>query len=143
RLDIALACGADGAHVGDDDLPLQAARRIAPPGFLLGRSVDSAEEAAAAERAGADYVGFGPIHATPSQLDAAPPTGLSGLRKVATAPRLRIGAIGGIDLASTAAVVAAGADGVAVIRAVRQAPDPAGAVRGLLGAVEEGRRARG
>lgn len=143
RLDIALACDADGAHVGDDDLPVKAARLISPPGFLLGRSVDTAEEAVAAEHAGADYVGFGPIHATPSKLDAAPPTGLDGLSAVAVATRLPIVAIGGLDDTNSARVVAAGADGVAVIRAVMQAPEPADAVRKLLAAVAEGRRERG
>lgn len=140
RVDVALAAGADGAHLGDDDLPLAAARGIVPPGFLLGRSVDTAEEARQAEREGADYVGFGPVHATPSKLDAAPPVGLGGVRAVAGATRLPVVAIGGIDERNVSAVAAAGADGVAVIRAVMRAAAPEAAVRALIEGVARGRR---
>ena len=141
RVDVALVIGADGAHLGDDDLPLEAARRIAPPTFLLGRSVDTEAEARLAERQGADYVGAGPVHATPSKLDAAPAIGVRGIAALAAATPLPVVAIGGVDAASAEAVARAGAAGVAVIRAVMQASDPEAAARELAAAVRRGRSA--
>ena len=76
RVDVALAAGADGAHVGQDDLPVAAARRIVPPGFLLGVSAETAELARKAEADGADYVGVGPIYATGSKADAGDAVGV-------------------------------------------------------------------
>jgi thiamine-phosphate pyrophosphorylase len=142
RLDVALAIGADGGHVGDDDLPLQAARAIVPHGFLLGRSVDTPEEAHEAARLGADYVGAGPVLGTPSKRDAAEPIGVHGIGVIALAAQLPVIAIGGVGEENAEEVVRAGADGVAVIRAVMQAGDPAAATRRLLAAVAAGRRGR-
>ncbi|HET7275903.1 MAG TPA: thiamine phosphate synthase [Longimicrobiaceae bacterium] len=142
RVDVALALGADGAHIGADDLPLPAARKISPPGFLLGRSVDSAAEARQAELDGADYVGLGPVLATPSKGDAGKPIGLAGVREGTRGLGIPTVVIGGIDARNTAAVVEAGADGVAVIRAVLQAVDPAAAARELIREVVAGREAR-
>jgi thiamine-phosphate pyrophosphorylase len=143
RVDIALASDADGAHLGDDDLPLGEARRITPVGFLIGRSVDTPEEAAAAERDGADYVGLGPIYGTPSKLDAAEPIGIEGIAAVRASTRLPIVAIGGMDEVSGRAATAAGADGIAVIRAVMEADDPAEAAKRLVSAISNGIRERG
>lgn len=140
RIDVALAAEADGAHVGEDDLPVAVARRIVPAGFVLGRSVDTPAEAAAAERDGADYVGVGPVLATPSKLDAAPAIGLDGVEAVRASTRLPVVAIGGIDLENAREIAAAGAHGVAVIRALMQAPDPALAARELVRAVRAGLR---
>jgi thiamine-phosphate pyrophosphorylase len=142
RVDVALAIGAHGAHLGEDDLPISAARRIVPAGFLLGRSVDTAEEAAAAEGEGADYLGIGPVFGTPSKTDAAEPIGVEGIARTRLATRLPLVAIGGLDVVSSRSVAAAGAEGVAVIRAVMEAADPAAATRDLLAAVAEGRRSR-
>jgi thiamine-phosphate pyrophosphorylase len=138
RVDVAVAAEADGAHVGDDDIPLEAARRITPHGFILGRSVNTAEEAAAALRQGADYLGAGPVFSTPSKPDAGYAIGTEGIATIRRATRLPIVAIGGLDLTNSAEVAAAGADGVAVIRAVMQADDPEAATRLLLEAVEDG-----
>ena len=142
RVDVALVIGADGAHLGDDDLPLEAARRIAPPPFLLGRSVDTEEEAHLAERLGADYVGAGPVQATPSKLDAAPAIGVRGIAAIAAATSLPVVAIGGVDVESAEAAARAGAAGVAVIRAVMRAEQPEAAARELLAAVRRGRPGR-
>ncbi len=136
RVDVALAIGADGAHVGDDDLPVSAIRRIVPPGFLLGRSVDQVDEAESAMWEGADYVGAGPVYPTGSKLDTGPVMGVEGIAGI----RRRLGdlplvGIGGITEANAGAVGGAGADGVAVISAVMQAADPAAATRALLEAV--------
>ena len=140
RVDVALVVGADGAHLGDDDLPLAAARRIAPPGFLVGRSADTPEQARAAEREGADYVGAGPVVATPSKLDAGAAIGAEGIAAVRAATSLPIVAIGGVGLDSAGEIARAGADGVAVIRAVMQAPDPERAARDLVEAVRSATR---
>lgn len=140
RVDVALVIGADGAHVGDDDLPLAAARAVAPAGFLLGRSVDSAAQALAAEREGADYVGAGPVAATPSKHDAGAAIGLEGVRAIREAVCVPVVAIGGIDLENAGAVARAGADGVAVIRAVMRAEEPGEAARRLRAEVERARR---
>ena len=143
RVDVALVIGADGAHLGDDDLPLEAARRIAPAPFLIGRSVDTEQQARLAERAGADYVGAGPVHPTPSKLDAAPAIGVRGIGAIAAATRIPVVAIGGVDVETSEAVARAGAAGVAVIRAVMQAEDPETAARELVAAVHRGRAMAG
>lgn len=132
RLDVAVAAGADGVHLGQDDLPLRAARQIAPPGFLIGISVDTPGEAVAAEAAGADYVGVGPIYLTATKNDAGPVLGPEGVRPFRERVAIPIVAIGGIGPASAASVIQAGADGVAVIGAVMFADDPGAATNGIL-----------
>jgi thiamine-phosphate pyrophosphorylase len=136
RIDVALVVGADGAHLGDDDLPLHAARSITPPGFLLGRSVDTPDQARRAEREGADYVGLGPVYATASKADLGAPIGPEGVRAVVRSVTLPVVAIGGITTANAAAVIHAGAAGIAVIRSVVAAPDPAAAVADLRRAIQ-------
>lgn len=139
RVDVALAIGADGAHVGADDLPVPATRRIVPGGFLLGRSVDTAEEATRGVSEGADYLGVGPVFATGSKADAGPVVGLEGVRAArGAAGDVPLVAIGGIGDANAEKVAAAGAAGVAVISAVMRAPDPRAAVERLLSAVRRG-----
>ncbi|HEU0051574.1 MAG TPA: thiamine phosphate synthase [Longimicrobium sp.] len=135
RVDVALAAGADGAHLGDDDLPLAAARRIAPPGFLLGMSADSPEGARAAERDGADYVGVGPVYGTASKADAGDAIGTARIAEVAAAVRIPVVGIGGIAIGNARPVIEAGAAGVAVISAVVRAADPEAATRALVGEV--------
>jgi thiamine-phosphate pyrophosphorylase len=136
RIDVALVVGADGAHLGDDDLPLPAARSITPPGFLLGRSVDTADQARRAEGEGADYVGLGPVYATASKADLGAPIGPEGVRAVVRSVTLPVVAIGGITMENAAAVIQAGAAGIAVIRSVVAAPDPAAAVADLRSAIQ-------
>jgi len=136
RLDVDLAVGAAGCHLGQTDLPIDAARRLAPPGFLLGGSAVTPEEARCAADEGADYLGIGPIAATPSKADAAPPIGWDGFARVhAAAPLLPAVGIGGIDAALAAGARAAGAAGIAVISAVLSAADPVAATRTLRAAV--------
>jgi thiamine-phosphate pyrophosphorylase len=132
RVDIALAAGADGAHLGDEDLPLAAARRIVPPGFLLGMSADSVQLAREAERDGADYLGVGPVYGTASKADAGAPIGTARIAEVAAAVRIPSVGIGGIHAANAAPVVQAGAAGVAVISAVMHALDPEAATRAVI-----------
>jgi len=125
RVDIALAAGAAGAHLGWEDPPLEALRPHVPAGFLLGISVGSADEATRAP-AGADYWSIGPCFATPTKADAGAPLGPEGfaaLAKLAPEGTPVIG-IGGITAANARAIIAAGAAGVAVISGVLGAADP-------------------
>lgn len=120
---IAFACGADGLHLGQQDIPVATAREHAPPGFLIGTSVGSVAEAVSAERAGADYLALSPVFATTSKADAGNGFGLARLKDIRDATRLPLIAIGGITHGNVGSVIAAGADGVAVISAVVGAED--------------------
>jgi thiamine-phosphate pyrophosphorylase len=136
RLDVALATGAAGCHLGQDDFPIDAARAIAPAGFWLGGSAGNPAEARRAAGAGAHYLGIGPIAPTGSKDDAGSAIGVEGFRRVlAAAPDVPAVAIGGVTAALAPALVAAGASGVAVIRAVLDARDPQRATRDLRAAV--------
>jgi thiamine-phosphate pyrophosphorylase len=128
RVDVAVVCGASGAHVGQDDDP-EAARARLGSERILGVSVGSAEEAVAAERAGADYLGV-TVWATDTKPEARP-IGLAGLRDVTGATALPVVGIGGIDADTARDVLEAGAAGIAVIGAVAAAEDPVAAVRAL------------
>jgi len=135
RVDIALAAGAAGAHLGWEDPPLEALRPHVPAGFLLGISVGSADEATRAP-AGADYWSIGPCFATPTKADAGAPLGPEGfaaLAKLAPEGTPVIG-IGGITAANARAIVAAGAAGVAVISGVLGAADPEESARRIRNA---------
>jgi thiamine-phosphate pyrophosphorylase len=132
RVDVALAVGADGAHVGQDDLPVPAIRRFTPPGFLLGVSAETPELARAAERDGADYVGVGPVYPTASKDDAGAAIGIARIAEVSAAVRIPVVGIGGIHAENAGAVFRAGAAGIAVISAVMHAPNPERATRTLL-----------
>lgn len=145
RLDVALAAGADGVHVGQDDLPVAEARRLLGPGAIIGLSITNAAEADGAADPAIDYVGLGPVFATGSKADAADALGLAGTAAVArlirtAAPGLPIVAIGGLGLANTAAVIGAGTDGIAVISAILGAPDRRAAAADLRGAVDRALR---
>jgi thiamine-phosphate diphosphorylase len=135
RLDIALASGAHGVHLGPTDLPLAAARRIAPHGFLIGWSTRDPADAGRAASAGADYVGCGPVFGTATKADVPrEPLGIPRLEAVVRASSVPVVAVGGIGAANAADALAAGAAGVAVIREVMAATDPGEAVRRLLAA---------
>jgi len=135
RVDIALAAGAAGAHLGWEDVPLDALRPHVPPGFLLGISVGSDDEAARAP-ARADYWSIGPCFASPTKQDAGPPLGPEGFAALARlAPDgIPVLGIGGITAANARAIVAAGAAGVAVIGGVLGAADPEESARQIRNA---------
>jgi len=123
RLDVALAAGAAGVHLGPDDLPPRLARRIVPEGFLIGASVGTADEAGAGQ--GADYWGVGPWRRTPTKHDAGAALGAEGFRAIVAAAGGRpCVAIGGVTPADVAAVRAAGGIGVAVVSGILADPDP-------------------
>jgi thiamine-phosphate pyrophosphorylase len=129
RLDVAMAAAADGVHLGQDDLPLAAARRLWP-GRVVGRSTHSLAQAVAAEAEGADYLGVGPVYATPTK-PGRPAVGLSLVGSAARAVGIPWFAIGGVDASNVAAVLGAGARRIAVVRAVCDAPDVTAATREL------------
>lgn len=131
RLDIALTVGADGVHLGQEDLPADAAKRITPPGFLVGASASSPEEARKAKEMGADYLGVGPVFVTKNKPSKAP-IGLEGLKRVCRSVPLPALAIGGITPENAREALKAGASGVAVISAVYETQDPFLAIRNLL-----------
>lgn len=123
RLDVGLLCGADGVHLGQDDLPAAAARRIAPAGFLIGVSTHGAEEARRAEADGADYVGVGAVFGTTSKGDALAPRGAALVSEVAAAVSIPAVAIAGITRENVREVIRAGAAGFAVIADLFGGPD--------------------
>lgn len=134
RLDVALASGAAGVHLGVDDLPVAAARRIAPPGFVIGASVGSGAEVAGSR--GADYVGIGPVFATGSKADAGAAIGLAEFARLAELCALPAVAIGGMDASNAREAIEAGARGVAAISAIFGARDPEAAARAMRNAVD-------
>ena len=131
RIDVALAAGADGVHVGQQDLSVADARRLGPPGWIVGVSAESVADAARAERDGADYVGASPVFATPTKTDHAPPLGLDGLRALRAATKLPLVAIGGLHVGNARETIRAGADGLAVVSAIVAADDPRAAAAEL------------
>ncbi len=131
RLDVALAVGADGVHLGQQDMDIADARRLAGPEFVIGISAESLEDALRAEAQGADYIAISPVFATATKNDTALPLGLDGIRRIRAAVRLPLVAIGGITTDNAAAVIAAGADGVAVVSAIVAADSPQRAAAAL------------
>ena len=125
RLDLALACEADGVHLGPDDLPVANARRIAPASFLIGASCNSPEEARAAWKSGANLIGAGAVFGTNTKHDAGDAIGLHRLKELVEATPLPVAAIGGINANNIASVVAAGASLACVISAVTNANEQA------------------
>ena len=133
RADVAIAAGAAGVHLGADDAPVSAIRRIAPTGFLIGASVGSDAEVPLA--AGADYVGVGPVFGTTSKDDAGEAIGLAEFTRLSTATGLPAVAIGGISVDNARSAIEAGAIGIAVISAIFGATDPLAAARELGSAI--------
>ena len=140
RLDVALAVGSDGVHLGPDDLPVAAARRIAPGGFLIGASARTPSAARAAVADGADYIGCGPVFATTTKPEAGNAIGPARLAAVAAAVSVPVVAVGGVTASGVSAALAAGAKGCAVIGAVMHSPEPAKSVAELLRAISSRQR---
>jgi thiamine-phosphate pyrophosphorylase len=139
RADIARLADADGVHVGQEDLPLEAARRVVGPGKIVGVSTHSIEQARAAEAGGADYIGFGAIYSG-GLKNVKNAQGLERLRAARAAVRIPIVAIGGITEATVAEVIEAGADAAAIITDIVKSPDVASKVRAIVGAASKARR---
>ena len=132
RVDVALAAGADGVHVGPDDIPVGAIRASVPSDFLIGTSTDDPSQARQLASEGADYIGCGTIYETLSKPDAGCVIGLRGLERVATSVEIPVIGIGGISVEQSVEVASTSAAGIAVIGAVMSAEDVGAAVSRLL-----------
>lgn len=124
RVDIALAVGADGVHLGQDDFPIPLARKLLGPDAIIGGSAGDMEEAQKCLDDGADYIGSGPVYGTDSKSDAGPATGVENIRLIADSIPLPVIAIGGVAACNVKELLDAGAYGVAVISAVCFDDDP-------------------
>ncbi|MEY4756098.1 MAG: hypothetical protein RJA34_996 [Pseudomonadota bacterium] len=131
RVDIALACGAHGVHLGQSDLPVASARQLLPPEVFIGWSVETPADVALASQLPVDYLGVSPVFATPTKTDTHTPWGLNGLREVRKQTHLPLVAIGGIHAGNARETLDAGADSLAVVSAICSAPDPQAAARTL------------
>lgn len=134
RIDVALAAGADGAHVGQHDMPVALARQLLGPAAIIGLSITELGEVRDEDVELADYLGVGPVFAQSTKLDATPPLGLDGLAAVRRATSKPIVAIGGVSAVNAGAVRSAGADGIAVVSAIMGAEDPMAAAAALVSA---------
>lgn len=142
RLDVALAVGADGVHLGQDDMPYDIARRLLGPDAIIGLSVETWADVERAERLAVDYLGVSPVFATPTKTDTKAPWGIDGVARIRAFSRHPLVAIGGLNASNAAAVVTAGADGVAVVSAICASPDPAAAARELTEVIRLARAER-
>jgi len=139
RLDVAMAVGAEGVHLGQSDMPPGIARRLMGPHAIIGLSIDEEEQALGAETAAADYLGIGPIFPTSTKADTSPEWGPAGLRALrARCGHVLVG-IGGVNAANAADVIRAGADGIAVVSAICSAEDPERAAAELRHAIDAAR----
>jgi thiamine-phosphate pyrophosphorylase len=141
RLDVALACDADGVHVGQSDMPVEVVRAHLPD-RIIGLSVESVADARAAATLDVDYLGVSPVFATPTKTDTAPALGLSGLAAIRALGDTPLVGIGGLHPHNAAEVIRAGADGLAVVSALCAAPDPERAARELRALVDAALSAR-
>jgi thiamine-phosphate pyrophosphorylase len=132
RLDVALAVDADGLHVGQDDMPVEAARRLMGPGKFVGLSITAVDQVLRPDAAAADYLGVGPIYAQSTKVDAAAPLGIDGLRRIRRLTGKPVVAIGGLTPENSAPVLAAGAEGLAVVSAIVAAADPEAEARRFM-----------
>jgi thiamine-phosphate pyrophosphorylase len=147
RVDVALAVGADGVHLGQDDMDIENARRLLGPHAIIGLSLKTIGEAATAPLNAIDYAGIGGVFATSSKNNPGAPIGPAGLARIIEALRARkpdfpVCAIAGITASNAAEAIGAGADGIAVISALAKARDTEAAARGLRGIVDAGLRDR-
>ncbi len=131
RIDVAKAVGADGVHIGQEDMPYHMARELLGPEAIIGLSVETEEQVHEAEKYEADYLGVSPIFETPTKTDTRGSWGLSGLSWVRRHSRHTLVAIGGLNETNTAEAVRAGADAIAVVSALCSAPDPRAAAEKL------------
>ena len=142
RIDVALAVEADGVHVGPDDMPVALARELVGPHRILGASAGTVAEARAAQAEGADYLGVGSVYPTRTKADAGEPIGPNGLAHIVASVSIPVVGIGGINETDVAEVIAAGAEGVAIISAVVAADDVRAATRRLVEWIRAAKEAR-
>lgn len=136
RVDVALAADADGVHIGQSDMPYEDARRLLGYDKIIGLSVENFEDLEVANTLDVDYIGISPVYGTTTKSDTAEPFGLEGLRRAVEMSVHPTVAIGGMNAQTVGAVMAAGADGVAVVSAICSAPSPRKATQELLGVIK-------
>ena len=124
RIDVALAAGADGVHLGQTDMHIADARRVVGSSMLIGISAECVEDAVRAQAEGADYIGISPVFSTPTKTDTASALGLDGVALIRAAVALPLVGIGGVKPGNAAEVLRAGCDGIAVVSAIVSAPNP-------------------
>lgn len=139
RVDIAMACSADGVHLGVASIPPGEARRLLGPRALIGCSAHNEPELAAAADGGADFATFGPVFATPSKAAFGPPVGIPALRSACRAARIPVFALGGVGPGNLAELFSAGVSGVGMISAVLGADDPRAAASDIVGRIASAR----
>lgn len=140
RLDIALACDADGLHLGQSDLPCGIARKILGKNKIIGLSVENMTNVMEANREDIDYIGISPVFSTSTKSDTAPALGLEEVRDITSIARCPCVAIGGINIWNARAVIAAGAAGISVVSAIMSAPDPRLAASELIKTVNQSKK---
>jgi len=143
RVDVALAAGADGVHVGQSDMPPETARLILGPAAIIGLSVETWDDVVKAQRLDVNYLGISPVYATPTKTDTKEPWGIEGIARIKKFSRHPLVGIGGLDASNLEAVVLAGADCIAVVSAICAAPDPFKATLRLKETVEKALEKRG
>ena len=131
RIDVALACKADGVHIGQEDMSYTTARKLMGEKAIVGLSVETWEDVEAAQKLNVNYIGVSPVFATPTKTDTKEPWGLEGIRKIKAFSRHPLVAIGGINESNVHEVVQAGADCLAVVSCICSADDPARAAETL------------
>ena len=136
RIDVALACGAEGVHIGQDDMPYAIARKLMGIKAIIGLSVETWADVEESQRLDVDYIGVSPIFPTPTKTDTKGAWGLEGLAKIKAFSRHPLVAIGGINQANAADVIAAGADCIAVVSAICAATDPVAATCNLKNIID-------
>lgn len=139
RIDIAMAVSADGVHLGQDDMPIEYARRLVGKEMIIGISIFNETEAVAAEKTGADYLGVSPIYTTPTKPELSEAVGLKGLARIRSMVDLPLVAIGSIKSHNASEVIKSGADGIAVVSAIVSAPDPKQAASDLVTVIRKAR----
>lgn len=140
RVDVTLAAGAEGVHLGQSDMHIPDARRLLGKSAIIGVSAECLDDALAAEEEGADYIGISPVYATATKSDIATPLGLAGVAAIRQRVSLPLVGIGGINRENCVEVIAAGADGIAVVSAIVSAPSPEQEAAELRARISAGRR---
>lgn len=139
RVDVALASGAAGVHLGQSDMHIRDARPLLGENVIIGISAESVDDAVTAEREGADYIGISPVFSTTTKKDIAQPLGLEGVSRIRELVKIPLVGIGGISEQNAAEVIRYGADGVAVVSAIVSADSPTRAASSILQRVQQGR----
>ncbi|MCC8197565.1 MAG: thiamine phosphate synthase [Tannerellaceae bacterium] len=140
RVDIALACDAEGLHIGQHDLPYPVARKLMGKDKIIGLSVESPEDVQEANRWDIDYIGISPIFSTPTKTDTAPALGLEGIRQISVLSRHPGVGIGGVHISNVEEIIEAGANGVAVVSALMSSPEPEATAKEFIHRINQARR---